>query len=424
VAVALLFSSPCFAQGLESLSLDHVRVDGAGRHELWVSALDGDGQPVLGLTGADFGVQLDGQPAGDLRVDPWGDRFKSLELTVVVDAGLLEGSGRRAIGQVIGRLGEAMGTGGRLRILVAARGVRSVEGSAADAGRLAERLPEGGGEARLYDALYDGVRSAVRTGGSTGTAVLVVTRGSDQGSRHGTLELWALLSSRSRPMPILIVLVEDSGAAPEGERLTRLAVRSGGASQRVTSTEAVVPAALRLAPRAEGAYALRFRAPVWDAKAERHQIEVAARWRGARRTLHEEYVTEEALAPPWWRRPGPYVGLLALVLGALAAALLLRPRRLFVLRVEAGPEEGCRYEVYAAPLTLGAADGNDVTLAETSVSRNHAVLERRGRGVEVVDLNSENGTFVNGERVSRRVLADGDVISLGTDVDLAFLDRS
>jgi len=225
-------------------------------------------------------------------------------------------------------------------------------------------------------------------------------------------------------MPILIVLVEDSGLAPEGERLTRLAVRSGGAAQRVSGASPLVSAALRLAPRAAGAYALRFRAPVWDAKAERHQVEIDARWRGARRTLRDEYVTEEALSAPWWRRPGPYVGLVALVLGALVTALLLRPRRLFTLRVEAGPEEGCRYEVYAAPLTLGAADGNDVTLAESSVSRNHAVLERRGRGVEVVDLNSENGTFVNGERVTRRVLADGDVIGLGDDVDLAFLDRS
>jgi hypothetical protein len=324
------------------------------------------------------------------------------------------------------RLGETLGPTSRLRLIVAGQGTRVFEGRGPDARALADRLPRGGNGngVRLYDGLYEAVRSGVRLGGSTGSAVLVVTRGADQGSRHSTIELLALLSSRSRPMPILIVLVEDSGAAAEGDRLTRLAVRSGGGSQRVTSTEHLVSAAMRLAPRAQGAYALRFRAPAWDAKTERHQVEIAARWRGAKRSIHEEYATEEALAAPWWLRPGPYVGLAALVLGSLASGLLLRPRRLFTLQVEGGPEEGCRYEVYAAPLTLGAAEGNDVTLAETCVSRNHAVLERRGRGVEIVDLNSENGTFVNGERVSRRVLADGDVISLGNDVDLAFLDRS
>ena len=61
---------------------------------------------------------------------------------------------------------------------------------------------------------------------------------------------------------------------------------------------------------------------------------------------------------------------------------------------------------------------------ESEVSRNHAVLERRGRNIELADLNSENGTLVNGERITRRVLAEGDRISLGDAVHLIFEARS
>jgi pSer/pThr/pTyr-binding forkhead associated (FHA) protein len=114
------------------------------------------------------------------------------------------------------------------------------------------------------------------------------------------------------------------------------------------------------------------------------------------------------------------VWLAALLIALAAAALASRRRALFLLVVESGPEEGSWFEVYGAPITLGAAHGNDLLLFEPLVSRNHAVLERRGRSIEIVDLNSENGTFVNGERVSRRVLADGDTIRLGASVELTF----
>ena len=86
-------------------------------------------------------------------------------------------------------------------------------------------------------------------------------------------------------------------------------------------------------------------------------------------------------------------------------------------------DDGVWYEVFALPATLGAAAGNDLVLADAQVSRNHAVLEGRGRNIELVDLNSENGTFVNGERISRRVLADGDRVALGPDVHLIYEAR-
>src|SRR4051794_41333230 len=64
--------------------------------------------------------------------------------------------------------------------------------------------------------------------------------------------------------------------------------------------------------------------------------------------------------------------------------------------------------------TIGRGAGVDIKLDDPSVSRLHAELVRRGRFVYVSDLGlSSNGTRVNGRPIGRRVLADGDLLSLG-----------
>ncbi|HEX2486286.1 MAG TPA: FHA domain-containing protein [Myxococcota bacterium] len=75
-------------------------------------------------------------------------------------------------------------------------------------------------------------------------------------------------------------------------------------------------------------------------------------------------------------------------------------------------------------LTLGRAVDCDVCLATAEVSRRHALLVREGERYEVRDLESINGTYVNGSRVTRRTLQVGDVIRI-EDFELTFvLDRA
>jgi hypothetical protein len=64
-------------------------------------------------------------------------------------------------------------------------------------------------------------------------------------------------------------------------------------------------------------------------------------------------------------------------------------------------------------LTVGRSPDSNIVLADPNVSRNHGELRPRGTGYVVVDLNSTNGTRVNGARVSEQVLADGDEIAFG-----------
>ncbi|MEK7867161.1 MAG: FHA domain-containing protein, partial [Planctomycetota bacterium] len=52
-----------------------------------------------------------------------------------------------------------------------------------------------------------------------------------------------------------------------------------------------------------------------------------------------------------------------------------------------------------AQVTIGKADDNDVVIVRPNVSRHHAKLVLKNGGMVVEDLNSTNGTLLNGERV-------------------------
>ena len=67
-----------------------------------------------------------------------------------------------------------------------------------------------------------------------------------------------------------------------------------------------------------------------------------------------------------------------------------------------------------ATIKIGRAIDNDLELDDIRVSRHHAELRRAGTGaLEIVDLDSHNGTFVNGRRVQRQAVTDGDYIGVG-----------
>jgi FhaA, N-terminal domain/FHA domain len=75
-------------------------------------------------------------------------------------------------------------------------------------------------------------------------------------------------------------------------------------------------------------------------------------------------------------------------------------------RVVLGPE----------PLTIGRLPESAIVVNDPNASRRHAEIRRMGNDVVVVDLNSTNGTRVNGATVTERQLADGDQIVIGTTV--------
>jgi hypothetical protein len=74
-------------------------------------------------------------------------------------------------------------------------------------------------------------------------------------------------------------------------------------------------------------------------------------------------------------------------------------------------------ELAAERTTIGRVEDNAFQIAEPSVSSRHCEILLRGSDVVVKDLNSTNGTFINGEKISEAVLKPGQTLRLG-NIDL------
>lgn len=84
-----------------------------------------------------------------------------------------------------------------------------------------------------------------------------------------------------------------------------------------------------------------------------------------------------------------------------------------LLLVKRGPNAGSTFLLTTERITAGRSPDRDVMLDDVTVSRVHAVFERRDEGWFVVDEGSMNGTYVNGEQVDVTALATGDEVQIG-----------
>jgi predicted component of type VI protein secretion system len=74
---------------------------------------------------------------------------------------------------------------------------------------------------------------------------------------------------------------------------------------------------------------------------------------------------------------------------------------------------GRSYELKVDRTTVGRVDDNAFPIIEASVSSHHCELLLRGGDVIVKDLNSTNGTFINGEKITEAALKPGQILRLG-----------
>jgi pSer/pThr/pTyr-binding forkhead associated (FHA) protein len=89
---------------------------------------------------------------------------------------------------------------------------------------------------------------------------------------------------------------------------------------------------------------------------------------------------------------------------ALGPALVIR---------SGGGRVGESFAVGGTRMTIGRRPESDVFLDDVTVSRDHALIVRRGSDHHLDDLGSLNGTYVNRQRIDSRRLEDGDELQVG-----------
>ena len=79
-----------------------------------------------------------------------------------------------------------------------------------------------------------------------------------------------------------------------------------------------------------------------------------------------------------------------------------------------GPQQDTHLEIPGPVCVLGRASSANIILEEEAVSKQHARLTHTGESFLIEDLDSSNGTFVNGKRIhARQEIQPGDLLRLG-----------
>ena len=81
--------------------------------------------------------------------------------------------------------------------------------------------------------------------------------------------------------------------------------------------------------------------------------------------------------------------------------------------IHRGAQKGARFLVTAEGVTIGRAPESSIFLDDVTVSRKHASIAKNGTDFTFKDSGSLNGSYVNNESVTEKVLTSGDEIQIG-----------
>jgi hypothetical protein len=96
---------------------------------------------------------------------------------------------------------------------------------------------------------------------------------------------------------------------------------------------------------------------------------------------------------------------------------MVSPTRRLALRFISGKYQGSEVPIGdPQEIIVGRASDLDMVLVEDMVSRRHARIACNAQQITIEDLGSTNGTFVNGEKIKRALLKEGDRVLIGTSI--------
>jgi len=276
--------------------------------------------------------------------------------------------------------------------------------------------------AAMSTVVFDGIHQAaelLRRSPSRprrGFAV-VFSDGRDGGSKHSLDEILALAAGGPAEPRLPIFTIGYDGRGAEGlDALRRLAAASSADSAREVEAAEFYDDVLR---QMRGSFVLRFAANLDGAP---HQVAIEVEGHGDARSAAYpavQQVPSVTMQTPW-QLP---VLLAAAVLLAVALVVSRRGRGGAAagakLRFLGGPLEGRELALRAGRTRIGALPENDVAIPAPSVSRTHAEIRSEGDQWVIVDLDSTNGTRVNGAPIRSAPLRSGDRIRLG-EVEVLF----
>jgi hypothetical protein len=382
----------------------------------------GSFEPIAGLTGEDFEVSVDGQVAEGVTLRNQLASGEGAAFVFLVD----RGDERRAVeayrGAVI-QFVRALGPQDQVAVLAYADEVTLVSafsGNAETLAAAAEGIEAGGKACTLHDVV---VRAASLVEASEATlparrvGILLCSRG-DEGSVSTAEE------ARDRAREVGLALVTaglhgggDAGAAAVRDRLQWLAVNTGGLAVFFEGPSALDEGLGQLPPFFQNQPVLEVEDASYRGDGKEHRLRV-------RLSTEEGAVLKDRAfrAPKVSFSRLQIVLLVALVVAAVFSLIFLFKARsprvpLFGRLVPVG---GGRKQKLRGLVKIGSGEGNQIIIRDKRISRQHACIELHQDGPWVTDMNSLNGTTVNGQAVQSHRLQDGDLVGFGKVLEFRF----
>lgn len=275
--------------------------------------------------------------------------------------------------------------------------------------------------ARLFDGVVEVASRLAGTAPASSRHVLLLVGSGDESkeSRHPVVS--AADAADSARLAVYPLLVAGEGATSAGEaRLRELATRTGGVLRRASPNAASSSIEAALA-RIREVQSLQFALPEGASGRSRMNCRVLVPDAAPQLAIVGPRVSipfERGNRIPWLPIT---LGTLLVAGGGLGGVLWRRP--VGYLEISRGAPSKT-IPILRQGITLGGAQGNQLVLEDSRISRNHAVIRVRGREATLVDLRSTNGTFVNGKPISTKVLRPGDRILLAEAVELVYQGHS
>jgi len=414
------------AETVARLLVDDVttKTEPAPTVELYFRALKGDGLPQSGLRTSDLEIWQDSERIPEESVSLAALRASGSRIAgvVAIDAsGSMKGEAFAHAKEAALTLLELLDPQDPIAVITFGDEVSDVvqfgepRAQARKTLRDLELDPAKGQHTHLFDGAHRAVEMIRTTQALPRRSfVIVLSDGEDDGSTHSADEVITLANGVEDDPPILLFAIGYVGRAraESTAALQGLAERAGGNFQRADSAGHLQDFFDAIAMQVLSSYVVRFPA---DFDGERHVIRLG---------LHGKTAEREVVYPDLGSSVWPMIGALAaaIVLVGVGVFLFLLRAGASVGRLEvvSGPRAGTIVKLHAGKTRIGACEDNDLVLDASTISRYHAEIVAQGRKVEIEDLHSTNGTFVNGGAVQRRQpIRPGDRIAIA-DVELRF----
>ncbi len=406
----LLSASTAHAGEPATVQISQFELTGFPAVKAYVSVLDAEGKPVSGLTKEGVTLSENNRP---VEIDSMtrygaGNRPEPFSFGIVLDrSGSMEGEKiDRAKESVLGFF-SLMEPGDRASFITFSDSVDRKEALTNNVERLKQdtKAVKAGGHTALYDAIAAGVETVKEVPGRR--AVIVLTDGK---ANRGVLDInQAVAAAIEANVSIYVIgLGKDVRTA----RLEGIAEQSGGIYFFTPTPDGLAEIYQTISKRIRNEYVVTYRTGTRGDYLRNVTLTLKNGQQATRAYFQpaSSLFGEAAGAPAW-----AYAVSLASVLALVGISLRKMEQQYPTAHLSLVRGQGTKKGVdIKSNVTIGRDERNELGLfRDNDVEQQHAEVMKENGQYVIEDKGSRAGTFVNRKRVTRQVLADGDVINVG-----------